>query len=402
MRVALLTREYPPEVYGGAGVHVEYLSRELASRAQVEVRCFGQPRPSSASGPAVRAFQPWDGVGGAVGGAAGVISVNAAMLADLDRADLVHSHTWYTNLAGHMAKLAYGIPHVATTHSLEPLRPWKAEQLGPGGYALSRFCELTGLQGADAVVAVSGAMREDVLTCYPGIHPARVEVIPNGIDAEEYRPDPETDILIRHGIDPRRPYVLFVGRITRQKGLTHLLTAAERIDPDAQLVLCAGAPDTEDLAREVSARVAGLAERRGGIRWIREMVPRPALVQLMTHATVFCCPSVYEPFGIVILEAMACEAPVVATATGGIPDVVEDGVTGLLVPFEPNADRTAPVDPDRFADDLALRVNGLMSDPDPAREMGRAGRRRVLERFTWSAVADRTVDLYRRLTAAGT
>jgi starch synthase len=239
-----------------------------------------------------------------------------------------------------------------------------------------------------------------VLATYPGIDPARVEVIPNGIDADEYHPDPETGVLARHGIDPRGPYVLFVGRITRQKGLTHLLNAAERIDPEAQLVLCAGAPDTEDLAREVGAKVASLAQRRGGIRWIREMVPRPALVQLMTHSTVFCCPSVYEPFGIVLLEAMACEAPVVATATGGIPDVVEDGVTGLLVPFEPNADRTAPVDPDRFADDLALRINELLSDPDRAREMGKAGRRRVLERFTWSAVADRTLDLYRRLTAA--
>jgi alpha-maltose-1-phosphate synthase len=399
VKIVLLTREYPPEVDGGAGVHVEYLSRELARRGQVEVRCFGQPRPSPADGPVVRPFQAWDRVAGVLGGAAGVISVDLAMLDDLDQAAVVHSHTWYTNLAGHLAKLAYGIPHVATTHSLEPLRPWKAEQLGPGGYALSRFCELTGLENADAVIAVSRAMREDVLASYPRIDPARVEVIPNGIDADEYHPDPETDALARHGIDPSRPYVLFVGRITRQKGLTHLLNAAERIDPDAQLVLCAGAPDTEDLAREVGAKVASLAERRGGIRWIREMVPRPAVVQLMTHASVFCCPSVYEPFGIVILEAMACEGPVVATATGGIPDVVEDDVTGLLVPFEPNADRTAPVDPDRFADDLALRINELLSDPDRAREMGRAGRRRVLERFTWSAVADRTLDLYRRLTA---
>jgi starch synthase len=399
VNVVLLTREYPPEVYGGAGVHVEYLSRELARRTEVEVRCFGQPRPSPVDGPVVRPYQGWDRVAGFLGGAAGVISVNLAMLEDLDHAALVHSHTWYTNLAGQLAKLAYGIPHVATTHSLEPLRPWKAEQLGPGGYALSRFCEQTGLESADSVIAVSGAMREDVLACYPRIDPARVEVIPNGIDADEYRPDPETDVLARHGIDPRRPYVLFVGRITRQKGLTHLLNAVERIDPDAQLVLCAGAPDTEDLAREVGAKVASLAERRGGIRWIREMVPRPAVVQLMTHAAVFCCPSVYEPFGIVTLEAMACEAPVVATATGGIPDVVQDGVTGLLVPFEPNADRTAPVDPDRFADDLAIRINDLLSDPDRAREMGRAGRRRVLERFTWGAVADRTLDLYRRLVS---
>jgi starch synthase len=227
MRVALLTREYPPEVYGGAGVHVEYLSRELARRTEVEVRCFGQPRPAPTGGPLVRAFQPWDEVAAVLGGAAGVISVNVAMLQGLAQAHLVHSHTWYTNLAGHLAKLAYGVPHVATTHSLEPLRPWKAEQLGPGGYALSRFCELTGLENADAVIAVSGAMREDVMASYPRIDPARVEVIPNGIDAEEYRPDPETDVLARHGIDPQRPSVLFVGRITRQKGLTYLLNAAD-------------------------------------------------------------------------------------------------------------------------------------------------------------------------------
>ena len=396
-RIALLTREYPPDVYGGAGVHVEYLSRELAKRVGVEVRCFGADRPSSADGPPVRAFEPWERLAG-LGGVLEVMSVDLAMLQGLEGATLVHSHTWYTNLAGHLAKLAYDIPHVATTHSLEPLRPWKAEQLGPGGYALSRFCELTGLESADAVIAVSAAMREDVLACYPHVDPARVEVIPNGIDADQYRPDDETDVLARHGIDVRRPYVLFVGRITRQKGLIHLLNAAERIDPDAQMVLCAGAPDTDDLAREVGAKVAGLAERRGGIRWIREMVPRPALIQLLSHAAVFCCPSVYEPFGIVLLEAMACEAPVVATNTGGIPDVVEDGVTGLLVPFEPNADRTAPVNPDRFADDLADHLNQVLSDPERAREMGLAGRRRVLERFTWGAVADRTLDLYRRLT----
>jgi starch synthase len=398
MHVAILTREYPPDVYGGAGVHVEHLSRELARRITLEVRCFGEDRAATGDGPQVRSFQPWDRLGGLLGGAPGVISANLAMLRDLDRAEVVHSHTWYTNLAGHLAKLAYGTPHVATTHSLEPLRPWKAEQLGEGGYALSRLCERTGLEGADAVIAVSGGMREDVLACYPQIDPARVEVIPNGIDTEEYRPDPETDVLIRHGIDPGRPYVLFVGRVTRQKGVIHLLAAAERIDPSAQLVLCAGAPDTEELARDMGTRVAGLAQRRGGIRWIQEMLPRPALAQLMSHAAVFCCPSVYEPFGIVILEAMACEAPVVATATGGIPDVVEDGVTGLLVPFEPNADRTAPVDPDRFADDLAASINQLLGDRDRAAEMGRAGRARTLERFTWGAVADRTVELYRRLS----
>jgi alpha-maltose-1-phosphate synthase len=399
MNVVLLTREYPPNVYGGAGVHVEYLARELAERMALQVRCFGSPRPPAESGPVVWAYQPWDLTIGRLGGVADVISVNLAMLEDLDGIDLVHSHTWYTSLAGHLARLAGGIPHVATTHSLEPLRPWKAEQLGAGGYALSSFCERTGLENADAVIAVSAAMREDVLACYPKIDPDRVVVIPNGIDPEEYAPDPETDVLTRHGVDPGAPYVLFVGRITRQKGLTHLLAAARAFLPETQLVVCAGAPDTEELAREVSAAVADLARGRGGVRWIRQMLPRHEAVQLMTHAAVFCCPSMYEPFGIVNLEAMACRAPVVATATGGIPEVVEDGVTGLLVPFTPNADRTAPRDPEGFAADLADRINVLLADPDRARAMGRAGRERVLERFPWKGVADQTVALYRRLTA---
>ncbi len=396
----MLTREYPPDVYGGAGVHVEYLVRELAKRTPVEVRCFGRPRPATQGGPIVRAYEMPGGMASPASSVAGVLRVDLDMIDGLDGASLVHSHTWYTNLAGHLAKLAYGIPHVATIHSLEPLRPWKAEQLGPGGYALSTYCERTGLEGADAVIAVSGATREDVLASYPAIEPSRVEVIPNGIDADEYRRDEDTETLMRHGVDPTRPSVLYVGRITRQKGLTHLLAAAERIDPDAQLVLCAGAPDTDELARDVAARVAELAERRGGVRWISEMLPRSAVVQLLSHATVFCCPSVYEPFGIVILEAMSCEVPVVATSTGGIPDVIDDGVTGTLVPFEANADGTGPVDPNRFADDLADRINQLLADPGLAQEMGRAGRRRVLDRFTWSAVADRTLDLYRRLTGA--
>lgn len=402
MKVVLLTREYPPEVYGGAGVHVEYLARELGRLASVEVRCFGRPRPADAGGGlSVRAFGPWDGFDRpALGGALGVVDVDLAMIEGLDHASIVHSHTWYTNLAGHMAKLVYGIPHVATTHSLEPLRPWKAEQLGEPGYRLSRFCERTGLEHADALISVSNAMRADVLSCYPAVDPARVHVISNGIDAGEYAPDPGTDALDRAGVDAGTPYVLFVGRVTRQKGLTHFLDGAELLPPPAQVVICAGAADTAELEAEVATRIERLSRLRPGIVWIRELAPRRDVIQLLSHAAVFCCPSVYEPFGIVNLEAMACEAPVVATDTGGIPDILEDGVTGLLVPFEPNADRTGPADPGRFARDLAERINMLLADPDRARRMGRAGRERVLERFTWSAVARRTFEIYRRLTRA--
>jgi starch synthase len=376
MRCALLTREYPPDVYGGAGVHVEYLARELAALVEVEVRCFGAERDGA------RAFRPSPELASA-NAALQTISVDLAMAAD-DRVDLFHSHTWYANLAGHLGKLLHDVPHVATTHSLEPLRPWKAEQLGEGGYALSCFCERTGLEGADAVVAVSGAMREDVLRAYPEIDPARVHVIHNGIDADEYRPDPGTDVLERYGVDPERPSVLFVGRITHQKGVTHLLDAAAEIDVSAQLVLAAGAPDTEELARETEEKVERLRAGRGGVVWIEKMLERPEVVQLLTHATVFVCPSVYEPLGIVNLEAMACETAVVATSVGGIPEVVVDGETGLLVPAaDPGA--------------LARAVNELVVDPERAAEMGKAGRRRAVEEFSWRAVAERTAELYERL-----
>jgi starch synthase len=399
LKVVLLTREYPPDVYGGAGVHVEYLSRELAKLVPVEVRRFGK---DGASDPAltVRGYRPWDrlaGEGPSIS-ALQVMSVDLAMAAGLDAPSLVHSHTWYVNFAGHLAKLLYGIPHVATTHSLEPLRPWKAEQLGRGGYALSCFFERTGLEGADAVIAVSTAMRADVLRAYPAIDPSKVEVIHNGIDADEYRPDQGTDVLARHGVDPDKPYVLFVGRLTRQKGLTHLLDAAPRFDPSAQVVLCAGAPDTPEFEREVAARVAELARRRRGVVWISKMLPKEEVIQLMSHAAVFVCPSTYEPLGIVNLEAMACGTPVVATATGGIPEVVEDGVTGLLVPFEPTDPWGTPADPGGFAAAIADRVSSLLADPDRRRAFGDAGRRRVVERFTWSSVAQRTLSLYRRVT----
>ena len=319
------------------------------------------------------------------------------MAAAVEGADLAHSHTWYANLAGHLAKLLYGIPHVATVHSLEPLRPWKAEQLG-GGYALSSFCEQIGLEGADAIVAVSAQHGDDILACYPTIDPARVHVIRNGIDTAEYTPVPDTDVLERVGIDPARPSVLFVGRITRQKGLTHLLDAALEIDPAAQLVLCASSPDTPEIAAEIAEKLEHVRAARGNVIWLGEMWPRPAVIQLLSHATVFVCPSVYEPLGIVNLEAMACETAVVATRVGGIPEVVDDGVTGLLVPFEPSTEGAlAPADPIRFARDLAERVNELLADPARAARLGRAGRERVVEQFSWSAIAAETAALYTRL-----
>jgi starch synthase len=398
IRVALLTREYPPDVYGGAGVHVEYLARELSRLVDLTVHCFGADR-HAASGPRVIAHEPWDGLGGPEPYVASLraISVDLAMAAAVDEAQLAHSHTWYANLAGHLAKLVHGIPHVATVHSLEPLRPWKVEQLG-GGYAVSGWCERTALEAADAVVAVSAEHRRDLLACYPLVDPARVTVIGNGIDTDEYRPDRRTDVLVRYGVDPDRPSVLFVGRITRQKGLTHLLDAARHIHSSAQLVLCAGAADTPELAAEIAARIEELQRTRRGVVWIEQMLPKTDVIQLLSHATVFVCPSIYEPLGIVNLEAMACEAAVVATATGGIPEVVEDEVTGLLVPFDPVDDPSrTPRDPERFARDLADRVNRLLDDPDEARRFGLAGRDRAVTEFSWSTVAERVHALYQTL-----
>ncbi|MFB4271721.1 glycogen synthase [Nonomuraea sp. GTA35] len=390
MRVDLLSREYPPEVYGGAGVHMEYLARELRKLADVRVRCFGADRAE----PGVSAYRVPGGLASA-NAALQVLGVDLEMAAACEGADVVHSHTWYANFAGHVAKLLHGVPHVITTHSLEPLRPWKAEQLG-GGYAISSWAERTALAAADAVVAVSAGMRRDVLAAYPEIPPEKVTVIHNGIDTAQYVPDPGTDVLEKHGVDPARPYVVFVGRITRQKGLVHLLHAARSFDPAAQLVLCAGAPDTPEIAAEVTELVRGLD--RDGVLWIQEMLPKPEVIQLLTHATVFVCPSVYEPMGIVNLEAMACETAVVATATGGIPEVVADGETGLLVPISQGPDGT-PHDPERFASDLAERVNALLGDPARARAMGEAGRARAIEHFSWARIAERTVDLYASLGA---
>ncbi len=392
MRVALLTREFPPEVYGGAGVHVTYLSRELASLVDLDVHCFGAPRDA----PNVHAHPAWEDVAaGAHGDVLGVMSVDLRMAAAVAGADVVHTHTWYANLGGHLAKVLHGIPHVLTTHSLEPRRPWKAEQLGPG-YAVSSWCERTAIEAADAVVAVSAGMRGDILDTYPAVDPARVVVIPNGIDAEEYQPDPHTDALGPLGVDPGQPAVVFVGRMARQKGIEHALDAAVHIDHGAQVVFCAGAADTPEIGAELRDRAAALAATRGNVVWIEEMVPRTTLVQILSHASVFLCPSVYEPFGITNLEAMACELPVVASAVGGIPEVVADGETGWLVPVEVGDDGL-PTDPDDFARRLAARVNELLSDPDNARRMGVAGRRRVLDHFSWPAIAARTVELYRRV-----
>ena len=398
MRVALLTREYPPDVYGGAGVHVEYMARELARHVDVTVHCWGGER-LAASGPAVVSYRPWEALGGEqpYTVALRALSIDLAMAAGAGDADLVHSHTWYANFGGHLAKLVHGIPHVATVHSLEPMRPWKREQLG-GGYAVSSFAEQTALEAADAIVAVSREHLGEVLACYPAIDPERATVIYNGIDADEYRPDTGVDVLERHGIDPSRPSVVFVGRITRQKGLTHLLEAALELDPAAQLVLCAGAPDTPELAAEIEEKVERVRAGRGSLLWIEEMLPKAEVIQILSHATVFVCPSIYEPMGIVNLEAMACEAAVVATAVGGIPEVVEDGVTGLLVPYEAGPGGE-PVEPAALARDLAARVNELVADPARADAMGVAGRARAVERFGWDVAAAETLRLYERLLA---
>ena len=385
MRIGVLTREYPPEVYGGAGVHVSHLVPELRKRCEVEVHCFGAPRPRAynhAVAPGLVSANP----------ALQTLSVNLAMADALGGVDLVHSHTWYANMAGHLARTLHGVPHVVTAHSLEPRRPWKAEQLG-GGYRVSSWVERTAYEHADAIIAVSDGMRTDVLGCYPTVHPERVNVVRNGIDADLYRPVQETDVVRRLGADPARPIVAFVGRITRQKGVGHLLAAAYHIDHGAQLLLCAGAPDTWEIEAEARAAVAELSAARPGVIWVPDMLPIEDIRQVLSAATVFACPSVYEPLGIVNLEAMACGTAVVASAVGGIPEVVDHGVTGLLVPYDEQ-------DQEAFQRRLAQHINELLADSDRVAAMGHAGRKRAITEFSWSAVADRTVALYQQLLSA--
>ena len=392
LRVDLISREYPPEVYGGAGVHLEYLTRDLRPLADVRVHCFGSKRDE----PGVTAYPEPAELAGA-NAALRTMGVDLEIAAGCAGTDIVHSHTWYANFAGHTAKLLHGVPHVVTTHSLEPLRPWKAEQLG-GGYALSSFCERVAIENADAIIAVSGGMKKDVLKAYPAVDPGKIQVVYNGIDTELYRPDTGTDVIDRLGIDLDRPSVVFVGRITRQKGLPYLLRACHDLPPQTQIVLLAGAPDTEEIAREVEGLAIQLRNARDehGVIWVQEMLPKHQVIQILTHATVFVCPSIYEPMGIVNLEAMACETAVVATATGGIPEVVADGETGLLVPIEQVPDGSGtPVYPDKFVADLAAAMTTLIEDPARAGQLGLAGRRRAVEHFSWSRIAEETMAVYR-------
>ncbi|GAA1988094.1 glycogen synthase [Microbacterium pumilum] len=396
MRVDIITKEYPPEIYGGAGVHVTELVKSLRATMEVRVRAFGGPRDeqgtTSYSVPAELAD---------ANAALQTLGTDLEIVTDVAGADVVHSHTWYANFAGHLASLLHGIPHIVTAHSLEPLRPWKAEQLG-GGYAVSSYIEKTAYEGAAAVVAVSGGMRNDILRSYPSLDPDKVRVIYNGIDTEGWRPVENPELLAELGIDPSRPSVVFVGRITRQKGLPYFLRAAERLPADVQLVLCAGAPDTPQIMAEVEGLVRSLQETREGVIWIDTFLPRDQLCAVLTSATTFVCPSVYEPLGIVNLEAMACGAAVVGTATGGIPEVVVDGVTGRLVPIEQVQDGTGtPIDPEGFVADLARVLTEVVSDRDRAREYGAAGRERARVDFSWQSIADQTAALYSEVAAGG-
>ena len=385
--MAVLTREYPPEVYGGAGTHVEYLVRELRKLLTVSVHCWGSPREE----PGVKSYRAWDQLSEPKPEAAALqtMSINLAVAAALKGSDLAHSHTWYANFGGHLAKLMWSIPHVMTIHSLEPLRPWKAEQLG-GGYALSLFCERTAVEAADAVIAVSRGVRNDVLECYPSVDPARVHVIHNGIDPEIYKRRPADETMARYGIDANRPYAFFNGRITRQKGLPHLLAAALKLDAKDQLVICASSPDTPEIGAEVNALVARVRAEGRDLVWIDHFIPREDLIHLHSGATVFVCPSVYEPFGLVILEAMACETAVVASKVGGIPEIVVEGETGFLVEYDPS-------DSEAFATNLATKIKLVLDDAALARKMGDAGRERVVQSFGWPAIAATTADLYETL-----
>lgn len=397
-----MTREYPPYVYGGAGVHVEYLSRELAKSIEVEVHCWGD-QDFDQGNLHVRGAEPWPLLGKApqqkFTTALETMSLNLAQIKSLAAIDIVHTHTWYVSMAGFLAKKLLNIPFVLTTHSLEPLRAWKAEQLG-SGYAMSSWMERTAILDADAVIAVSKGTKADILRAYPDVEPDRIHVIYNGIDLQEYQKTPDTTALLEYGVDPTQPYVLFVGRITRQKGVTHLVDAISYLPPETQVVLCAGAPDTPEIAAEMRAKIEQALRINHRIIWIEKMLPKPHAIQLYSNCAVFCCPSVYEPFGIINLEAMACRAPVVASATGGILEVVVDGETGYLVPFDQDAVTNFPLHPDRFARDLAEKISALLANPEQAKRFGDAGRRRVESIFSWTAIAEQTIQLYRELIAA--
>jgi len=411
MRVGLMTREYPPYVYGGAGVHVEYLSRELAKKIEVEVHAWGDPpapvseaqETEQAANKNLEVFfeKPWDAISNGTQakfkGALEALSLNLLQQLHLDKLDVIHTHTWYVSLAGFLAKKLYNIPFVLTTHSLEPLRAWKAEQLG-SGYALSSWMERSAILEADAIVAVSNGTKADIQRAYPDVDPSRIHVIYNGIDLQQYQYTADTTALRDYGVDESKPYVLFVGRITRQKGVTHLVDAVKYLEPGTQVVLCAGAPDTPEFAAEMRDKVEAAREAGGNIVWIEKMVTKAEAIQLYSHCAVFCCPSVYEPFGIINLEAMACRAPVVASATGGILEVVVEGETGHLVPFSPDPLTGFPQDSEQFARDLAAPVTALLQTPAEAKRMGEAGRKRVEDTFSWTAIADQTIELYKSLT----
>jgi len=448
MRVGLMTREYPPYVYGGAGVHVEYLSRELAKMIEVEVHAWGDapehdslkaiPGEADAKGLKldVHFEQPWaqisHGTQAKFKGALEALSLNLLQNLHLDKLDIVHTHTWYVSMAGFLAKKLYGIPFVLTTHSLEPLRAWKAEQLG-SGYQLSSWMERTAILDADAIVAVSNGTKADILKAYPDVDEKKIHVIYNGIDLQQYQYTPNQEALKKYGVDPAKPYVLFVGRITRQKGVTHLVDAIPHLPPGTQVVLCAGAPDTPEIAKEMRDKVEAVRKQTPGsqhaavsvesdgvnnppghaeatgdptgqghnIVWIEQMVTKEEAIQLYSHCAVFCCPSVYEPFGIINLEAMACKAPVVASATGGILEVVVEGETGTLVEFEADPATTFPTKPEQFSRELAARIVDLLQDPEKAKTWGEAGRKRVEQHFSWESIAKQTVDLYESLIGEG-
>lgn len=400
MRIDIVTKEFPPEIYGGAGVHVAELSRVLAQHVDLQVRAFGAPREPGYHGATVTSYAVPEDLAGA-NAAVQTLGVDLRIVPDIAGADLVHSHTWYANMAGHIASLLHGIPHVLSAHSLEPLRPWKAEQLG-GGYAVSSWVEKTAYEAAAAIIAVSEGMRQDILRSYPEVDPAKVKVVHNGIDVSLWNRDEGDDVVRALGIDPERPSVVFVGRNTRQKGVPYLLRAAAQLPADVQLVLCLGAADTPELAAETARLIEELQTQRGGVILVERMLPRNELIQVLSHATAFACPSIYEPLGIVNLEAMACGAAVVASATGGIPEVVQHGETGLLVDIEQVTDGTGtPLDPEKFVTEFAAALTEVVSDPERASAMGQAGRRRAEEHFSWESITETTLEVYRSVLPGG-